>query len=129
MTADPAPAAIEDAAHALAEVLRDENAALAALCFAQTAGLAAAKDRAIAAFRRAREGSRGGMPGPLALELSRLAAENKRLLERAIYVQGQVIACIARAAPKPAPGARSYGRTGALTGAGRAAPMALAARI
>ncbi len=81
------------------------------------------------ALRRARAASRAAVPEALAEELSRLAAENKRLLERAIYVQGQVIACIARAAPKPAAGMRGYGRTGAWTGVGRSAPIALAARI
>jgi hypothetical protein len=54
--------------------------------------------------------------------------ENKRLLERALYVQGQVIACIARAAPKRRGHHRVYGRTGDWAGESGVVPVAFAAR-
>jgi len=115
------------AAARLADLLAQENAALTALAFAHSADIAAEKARVIAEFNRAIAAE--NLPPGLARRLGGLAAENKRLLERAIYVQGQVIACIARAAPRPPGGARGYGRTGAWTTQGRSAPIALAARV
>jgi hypothetical protein len=127
---NPSPSDADDvvaAATRLADLLARENAALAALAFAQATDIAAGKERVIAAFSRAIAAE--ALPLHLARRLAGLAAENKRLLERAIYVQGQVIACIARAAPRPAGVARGYGRTGAWAAQGRTTPIALAARI
>ncbi len=127
---NPSPTDAEDVAAAatrLAEVLARENDALAALAFAEAIDIAAGKERVIAAFNRAIAAE--ALPLSMARRLAGLAAENKRLLERAIYVQGQVIACIARAAPRPAGGGRGYGRTGAWAAQGRTTPIALAARI
>jgi hypothetical protein len=114
----------------LAGVLRRENIALAALDFAQVAGLLAEKRGATEAFTLAQAAS--GMPDhrpemiEAATRLRDLAAENRRLLERAIAVQSRVIGIIARAMP-PAPTPR-YAASGALTRAPRPIAFALSAR-
>ncbi len=83
----------------LAETLEAENAALAALDLPRAAGMLADKRSAVAEFAAARTA-----PAPseaaerMARRLQALAMENKRLLERAIAVQGRVIGVIARAA-------------------------------
>jgi hypothetical protein len=127
-----------EAAAALADVLARENAGLSELDFARTGILAAEKEGAIAAFNRAvaalgdsARDMRGalGIPLPLARRLHELVDDNKRLLDRAIHVQGQVIACIARAAPRANGPVRAYGSNGAWRGDVRALPIALAARI
>jgi hypothetical protein len=83
------------AATALVETLEAENAALAALDLPRAAGLLADKQRAVAEFAAA-------APQPAAQRTARrlraLAIENKRLLERALAVQGKVIGIVARAA-------------------------------
>ena len=83
------------AAAALAETLEAENAALAALDLPRAAGLLGEKQRAVAEFAEAE-------PNPAADRMARrlraLALENKRLLERAIAVQGRVIGVVAQAA-------------------------------
>ena len=118
------------AATLLADVLSRENDALSALDFAQSAVLSAEKERAIAAFNRAVEGcGREAVSAAAQERLRQVVAENRRLLERSLHVQGQVIACIARAARATQSPARAYGATGAWAGQNRAVPMALAARI
>ena len=83
----------------LAETLEAENAALAALDLPRAAGMLADKRSAVAEFDAVRTA-----PAPseaaqrMARRLQGLAMENKRLLERAIAVQGRVIGVIARAA-------------------------------
>jgi hypothetical protein len=108
----------------LAETLESENAALAALDLPRAAGMLADKRSAVADFDAVRTA-----PAPseaaqrMARRLQGLAMENKRLLERAIAVQGRVIGVVARAATaatEPAGYGPSRGR--------RPAPMALVAR-
>jgi len=53
--------------------------------------------------------------------------QGRRLLERAIAVQGRVIAVVARATPRPVVMPR-YGATGVLARTGRPPPMALSSR-
>jgi hypothetical protein len=93
----------------LADTLESENAALAAL------------DLPRAAVRTAPVPSEAAQR--MARRLQGLAMENKRLLERAIAVQGRVIGVVARAATaatEPAGYGPARGR--------RPAPMALVAR-
>jgi len=104
----------------LRTVLAAENKALAALDTDAAAALLPAKAAAAAAFAALRP-----PPADLA-DLARLAAENRRLLERAIAAQQAVIGLIARAAragPAPAP---RYGAAGRLLPPG-APPVAIAA--
>lgn len=108
----------------LAETLESENAALAALDLPRAAGLLADKERAVAELAAAQTA-----PVPreaaerMARRLRALAAENKRLLERAITAQGRVIGVIAQAA------AATTAPTGYGTERGRrAVPMAISSR-
>lgn len=106
----------------LAEALRAENEALAALDLPRAAGLATAKVQATDAFAAAcaaaaKTGSRAEGPmrqsaEDLSNQLRHLGAENRRLLERAIAIQSRVIETIAGAAlPRPAgPGYGAAGR-------------------
>ncbi len=121
------------AAEALSAALTAENAALDRLDFAAAGALVAAKSAAAAALLAATQA-----PAPVgaardaalaaARRLDALAAENKRLLERAMDVQARVIGLISRAAAdQPGPGARGYGAAGVAVRA-RARPMALVAR-
>lgn len=115
------------AAGRLADVLAAENAALSALDLTGAAALLPAKERAVAELTRALGGFR---PSPeddpareVAARLDGLARENRRLLERALRAQEQVIATLARAARQA--GTREaprYGRRGSLApdGGGRA---------
>jgi hypothetical protein len=114
----------------LADVLQRENTALAALDLARAASLVAEKRFAADAFALAQ-----GIAGTLALQphvidiasrLRDLAAENRRLLERAIAVQSRVIGVIARAMP-PAATPR-YAATGALARSVRPTAFTLSAR-
>jgi hypothetical protein len=123
-------------AGALADTLAEENRALGGLELARAVTLLDAKLRATSAFiaAQAREASapqnsrtRSQQVEAAVLRLKDLAAENKRLLERAIIVQGRVIGSIVEALPKIAPGTRHYGATGVLAGP-RMLPMALSAR-
>ncbi len=87
----------------LAELLERENAALAALDLAGAARLLPAKTAAVASFTAARDRAKGA---PLSLAVAREITErldaaadaNRKLLDRAITVQGRVLATIARAA-------------------------------
>lgn len=103
-TMDPALIA---AAVRLADVLSRENAALAALDLARAAAMLAEKQEAGAAFALA--WGRGRPLAPvtdardviaLARRLEEASVENRRLLERALVVQGRVLATVARAVPR-----------------------------
>jgi hypothetical protein len=118
----------------LAETLTQENLALDALDLQGAASLLAEKTRAIDAFLAAQ--ALAAAAGPISADLRRtaetlaarlasLAAENRRLLERGIAVQGRVIGLIARATPRGAEhDAPGYKSDGGLTGPAR--PMSIA---
>jgi hypothetical protein len=84
----------------LAEVLAAENAALVALDFPRAGAMLADKTRAAEAFVAAERASRGTAAAADAAapaHLRTLVAENQRLLQHAMTVQGRVIGTIARA--------------------------------
>ena len=121
MTEDLAAAAAR-----LAEVLAAENAALAALDLPRAGAMLAEKTRAADAYIAAEQASRGNIStaGTAALApLRTLVAENQRLLQQAVTVQGRVIGIIARAVSHALrdPVATRYGAQG------RAAPTRLSA--
>ncbi|GGC29418.1 hypothetical protein GCM10011504_04560 [Siccirubricoccus deserti] len=129
--------ALIHAGQRLAEALRAENEALAALDMPRAAGLASAKLQASDAFAAACAAATrlgGQADGPsrrsaeeMAARLQRLGAENRALLERAIAIQARVIETIAGAAlPKAvAPG---YGAMGRPTAPRSAPAIAVATR-
>jgi hypothetical protein len=63
----------------------------------------------------------------VAARLRELADENKRLLERAVIVQGRVIGAIVRAIPKVTGGVPRYGAGGGFADTARMRPIALSA--
>jgi len=110
----------------LAEVLEAENAALAALDLPRAGAMLAEKTRAADALVAAQHASRGNISTVSAAAPARLralAAENQRLLQQAMTVQGRVIGIIARAVSRALrdPAATRYGAHG------RAAPTRLSA--
>ena len=119
------------AAIALADVLDAENAALRTLDIRRAVGLLERKQAAMRDVEAAQREAAAlamhlGEPARrLAERLQAAAAENKRLLERAITVQRQVIGKLAHAVPAASPVQR-YGASGARTG--KVAPIALRAR-
>ncbi len=125
------------AAMALSDALARENAALTALDLARAAAMLGEKMAAAAAFsaavQRARklgethfeQRERVKQVGTLLRDLSE---ENRRLLERAIFVQGRVLATIAKALPKGQAAAPRYGAAGTLTNARQTQAMTLSAR-
>jgi hypothetical protein len=124
-------------AAALADALAEENQALGGLELGRAVTLLDTKLCAVSAFiaaeARAASAPQGARPRrqlveAAVLRLRDLAEENKRLLERAIIVQGRVIGSIVAALPRIAAGTRHYGATGALAGS-RLRPMALSARV
>jgi hypothetical protein len=70
-----------------------------------------------------------GMAEAVGARLGSLAAENRRLLERAMLVQRRVIGAIARAAPRALEAAPRYDAGGGIAGARRPPPVVLAARV
>jgi hypothetical protein len=126
------------AAVALADTLARENAALLALDLAAAVALLAEKHRDADAFAaaHARVAAQGGaIEAPLRVmaetvggRLCGLAAENKRLLERALLVQQRVIGSIVRAVPRALETAPRYDAGGGIAGAARPPPVALAAQ-
>ena len=118
------------AASALAELLCEENAALDRLDFSGAAAVLPRKLRAVQALAAPPPVSEGeSISRELRTRLTTLAGENRRLLERAILVQGRVIGCIARAVPRAMAGnARAYGRDGGLAQPRRPEAVALSAR-
>lgn len=102
----------EDAIRQLAALLREENAALAAMDFARAGALLSAKHAAAGALEAAARTEGGAAPDPAALrELGELADENRRLLNRALRIQRRVLDVVAKAARRAAPPA-PYGRSG-----------------
>ncbi len=99
---------IVSAAADLAATIKSENAALAALDFRTAVLLLERKQLHGQAFMAAQartlanelHGISRTQLRQLAGELGELSAENKRLLERAMVVQGRVIASLARAVPR-----------------------------
>jgi hypothetical protein len=137
----PLMAALLVAGQRLAEALRAENIALAALDMPRAAGLADGKIRAADAFAAAqaaahKTGARaiGAIRrdvARLAEDLGSLGEENQRLLRRAVAVQSRVIEVIAGAAlPRTAVGVAGarYGATGQRSAAQQAPPLALQTR-
>jgi hypothetical protein len=128
-----------EAAVALADVLTQENRALAALDMAKAMTLLEQKQRATLAFVTAQARAASAPASPLAAEQRRLAEhaaaqlqdlaeENKRLLEHAITVQGRVIGALARVVPRALARTPRYGAGGAIAGTPRPPPVALSAR-
>jgi hypothetical protein len=121
----------------LAEALRAENEALAALDLPRAAGLTTAKVRATDAFAAAyaaaaktgakAEGMTRRDAAELTTRLQGLGEENRRLLQRAIAIQSQVIETIAGAA-LPRAAAPGYGAAGRPTLLRQAPPLAMATR-
>ena len=117
------------AAETLADTLAQENAALAAMDLAGAAAMLEAKRAAAAAFDAAQ-----AQPFPpadaalrVAIRLRDTAEENRLLLERALRVQGRIVALLARAA-RPRPPVTRYGARGALAHA-PSAPAIVSARV
>jgi hypothetical protein len=117
---------LTQAAVALAATLVAENQALIGLDFRRAAALLDEKRRAADAFAAAAQDRQ--VAADVVTRLRDLAAENKRLLERAVLVQGRVIGAVVRAIPKVVGGVPRYGAGGAFTGNTRMRPMALSAR-
>jgi hypothetical protein len=129
------------AGKALADLLERENTALAAMDLGAAAALYPFKDAAARALTAA-QGQAGGSAATsldadqqrqareLAARLRVLVELNRRLLERAIYVQGQLLGTIARAVVHAAPHMRTprYGATGALAAVRGQRPVVLSAR-
>ena len=124
-------------ATALSDALARENAALTALDLARAAAMLDEKMAAAAAFsaavQRARQlgethSDQREQIRHVGTRLRDLSAENRRLLERAIFVQGSVLATIARALPKGQLAAPRYGAAGTLTNPRHTQAMALSAR-
>ncbi|WP_431284173.1 hypothetical protein ACQW02_05010 [Humitalea sp. 24SJ18S-53] len=123
----------------LAEALRAENEALAAMDLAQAATMTDAKMAATDAFAAAWNSARHAGPqaastpaqaaaAALADRLAHLSAENRRLLEHAIALQARVIETIAGAAmPRGAP--PTYGQSGARATMRATSPVALSSRV
>ena len=119
------------AAGRLADMLIEENSALAALDLPRAASMLADKQRAVAGLLAARD-AQGTMTTsatmePLARRLQSLSQENRTLLERAIAVQGRVIGIVARAAA-PRVAASGYSAHGTLGHNARPTAFALCAR-
>ena len=128
-----------EAAVALAATLTQENAALTALNLAGAAALLREKEGAMIAFTAAQRSAAEQPAGPLSggdrevaeqlgRQLADLAAENRRLLERAILVQRRVVGAVVRAVPKALGGAARYGAGGAMA-VRRPPPVVMSARV
>ncbi len=120
------------AAVALAHTLTEENAALRAHDIARAMSLLARKRAEMQSLSNLQRSSGALSPEQWALaqqvaaRLADAAAENRRLLERAIAVQGEVIATLLRAVPAALPAAR-YGAGGARVG--QPPPISLSSRV
>ena len=115
------------ALHRLQAVLARENAALTTLDLTAIGALVAEKEAALAALSAAAPPgpALGPTLGPGLRAIAALAAENRRLLERALAVQAAVIALVARAAPAPPAAYRAPGQRPA---SARTIPRTLCAR-
>ncbi|WP_191084263.1 hypothetical protein [Roseococcus microcysteis] len=129
--------AVIAAGERLAEALRAENEALAALDLTRAAAMATRKVQATDAFAAAtaaatRVGARaeGGLrqvAERLATDLGSLGQQNRKLLEEAIALQSRVIETIA-VASRPAAHAPGYGRQGRHRPGAQAAALAVVTR-
>jgi hypothetical protein len=120
--------ALQAAVEVLSTVLEQENAALSALDLVGAGRCLATKRIATDALVKAGETHSADRPSiAAAMRLRDLAAENRRLLEHAIAVQGRVIAVVARAMPRSTMLPR-YAAGGMLAYTGRPGPVALSAR-
>jgi hypothetical protein len=116
------------AAARLADLLAQENAALAALDLPRATALLADKQDAARSFARAQQAApAGGSASPALVRLRVEAEQNRRLLERGILIQGEVIGLIAAALPKGA-GPLRYAATGAPMRGGQPVAFTLSAR-
>jgi len=123
----------------LAEALRAENEALAALDLSRAAVLAATKIQAAEGFAAAHAAcvkadarvapSERDAAERLAAALATLAAENRAALERAIALQSRVIETIAGAAGAAARRGLAYGAGGQAAAPRQAPALALSARL
>jgi len=114
----------------LAALLAAENAALAAGDMAGAGRMLAAKTQALVDWKAALAGDGPAEAGEHGVALTRriagLATENRRLLDRALLVQGRLLEMIARAAP--AEHGVSYRSAGRPVPMSRPTPLALLAR-
>jgi hypothetical protein len=121
-------AQLTESAIRLTDILARENAALHAMDLPAATALVAEKSTALAALSVAAEPGASSLPHTLATRLRDLAAENQRLLETALTVQGRVLGVIARAAAQQAQrAAPRYGMGGGIA-ASRPAAIAISAR-
>ncbi|TCZ59923.1 hypothetical protein [Roseicella aquatilis] len=121
----------------LAEALRAENEALAALDLPRAAALAGAKVKATDTFAAAAQaaaktgaradGAARSGAADMTARLQHLGEENRRLLQRAIAIQSQVIETIAGAA-LPRAAAPGYGAAGRPMPPRRTPALAMATR-
>ena len=123
MTDDPAAPLATRLATRLADVLSDENEALARVAYAAAAALVPAKEAALTALAQG--------PAPPAAQLQRLtelANVNRDLLERAIAVQTDIVRMVARACAAST-ATTHYSRAGATSPRPRTEAFALSARV
>lgn len=121
----PLPNSIEPAVvvQTLVEVLERENDALAAMRLEDAAALLPLKQNAADAVSRIVRPA--DLPETLMTRLRLAARTNQTLLERAMTVQGRVIALVAGPAASEAP---RYGAGGAIAAGRAVAPRAFIAR-
>ncbi len=122
----------------LVQILEKENVALAALDMPAAAEILATKNRATENFSTAyqaaiRTGATAENDDRTKLEriherLTALGQDNRRLLERAIGVQSNLVASITQALPAGDPIAPVYGGRGKVTSAVQRSPVALSAK-
>ena len=116
------------AAGRLADTLAEENAALVALDLPRAAAMLTDKQCAVAEFLAACSGPAiATRHEAMTRRLQLLSDENRRLLERAIAVQGRVIGLIARAAA-PAAAPSGYSSHGSASHSARPTAFAVCAR-
>jgi hypothetical protein len=123
-----------DAAAAMVETLTAENAALATLDIGAATRMYGRKRAAMAALTAASVGEHATVEQrqqaqALARTLFELTSENKRLLERALNVQGRIMRTLARAAPRAFAPTSRYRADGRFAGPNRPLAFAFSARI
>ena len=128
---------LRSAAEVLADVLEQENAALARLDLPHATALLPYKRAALAAFEQIVQQQAGqeasGGPEPdsamraIALRMRASSIENKRLLERAMVAQQHIMSLLAQTARQAAPH-RRYGARGGYAVQSAGTAFALSAR-
>jgi hypothetical protein len=123
-----------DAAALMAATLKAENAALAALDIGAAVRVYPRKRDAMAALTRAHAtanptAEQREQAQVLTRALFDLTSENRRLLERALTVQGRIMRTLARAAPRAFAPTSRYRADGRIAGPNRPLAFALSARI